>query len=254
LKYAHAVLLAAGEGGTRETFYYANQEQRPVFPFAASGGDAAGAYREALEHWDTLPYDGLERNEFERVLSGPIDDHRSCYDTVEAVLSLVSRRLQHEESRALRSGPRVFVSYAHEDASWLLKVRGALRPLERVATLSVWDDRSIRPGEDFGSMIDGAIANARVAVLLVSDAFLQSDFIRDIELPRLLSLHQQRRIRILWLPFSGSRWKDSPIAGIAAAHHVDQPLASLSEAAQQDELVRLRTLVAEALRDNALKS
>lgn len=224
------------------------QEQRPVFPFANSGGDAASAYREALDHWDTLPYDGLERDEFEHLMSGPIEDTESCSQTVDAVLSLVTRRLQYEESRAPQSGPLVFISYAHEDAGWLLKVRGALRPLERVAILSVWDDRSIRAGESFALTIEGAIANARVALLLVSDAFLDSDFIRDTELPRLLARHQEGGIRVFWVPIEGNRWKYSPLADLAAAHDVERPLASLSAAAQQDELVKLRTLVAEALR------
>ncbi|MBO3273147.1 hypothetical protein [Hymenobacter defluvii] len=33
LKYAEAVVLLGGEGGTRETFWYATQEQRPCFQF-----------------------------------------------------------------------------------------------------------------------------------------------------------------------------------------------------------------------------
>lgn len=37
LKYADAVVLLGGAGGTRETFWYATQEQRPVFPVFCTG-------------------------------------------------------------------------------------------------------------------------------------------------------------------------------------------------------------------------
>lgn len=59
IKYADIVVLLGGEGGTYETFEYAQQERRPVIPIAGTGGDAERVFQNIEAHWDDWQNDLL---------------------------------------------------------------------------------------------------------------------------------------------------------------------------------------------------
>ena len=72
----------------------------------------------------------------------------------------------------------VFVSYSHKDKKWLNRVLPFLRPLRREGLIDPWDDTCIRAGDQWREEIQGALQVAKVAILLVSQDFLDSDFIQ----------------------------------------------------------------------------
>ncbi len=87
----------------------------------------------------------------------------------------------------------VFVSYASYDNKsddpekrWLDRLLQFLKPLNLDQSISIWADTELQTGENWKSEIRVAIERAKVAILLVSPAFLASDFIRTKELPQLL--------------------------------------------------------------------
>jgi hypothetical protein len=102
----------------------------------------------------------------------------------------------HQEGERL-PGPRVFVSYSREDKKALDELRPFLKPLERDGVLSGWDDTRIPAGADWQQEIDQALADAKVAVLLISQTFLASDFIVEHELPRILEREASGQLTVL---------------------------------------------------------
>jgi hypothetical protein len=72
----------------------------------------------------------------------------------------------------------IFVSYSHDDDDACTRVFTHLKNLNYL-DVDVWIDREkLRDGDSWHPLIDGALAAADLAVLLVSPAFLESKFIR----------------------------------------------------------------------------
>lgn len=78
---------------------------------------------------------------------------------------------------------KVFVSYSHQDAGYLEKqsLLGFLRGLERDG-VEFWYDQKIGMGDLWDEEIKGRIAGSDLALVLVSQAFLDSAYCTDVEI------------------------------------------------------------------------
>ena len=99
--------------------------------------------------------------------------------------------------------PRVFISHSRDDESWKDRLVRHLAVLGD--RLDVWDDRRIRPGDDRAREIYAAVADADVAVLLISPDFLASDPIRDRQLSPILE-RRKSGLRIIPLIVRPCAW------------------------------------------------
>ena len=140
-----------------------------------------------------------------------------------------------------------FISYSHKDARWLEKLNEMLIPFERNG-LKVWSDQKMRPGAKWSQEIRQALADAKVAILLVSPAFLASEFIHENELPPLLDEAGRGGLEILWIPIHFSNYEQTKIKDYHAAWEPSQPLASLSTSKLNQALVAISKTIAEAMR------
>ena len=82
---------------------------------------------------------------------------------------------------------KIFISYSHHDDQHLDQLKKFLTPLERNGLIDWWADTRLEGGDDWQAEIDRALDEASVALLLVSQDFLASDYITRRELPILLA-------------------------------------------------------------------
>src|ERR1700737_5550226 len=82
---------------------------------------------------------------------------------------------------------KIFVSYSHEDRVWLSRLAQHIAVLERRGLVELWSDARIEAGADWEREIEIALSHAKVAVLLVSPAFLASEFVWAQEMPRIIA-------------------------------------------------------------------
>jgi hypothetical protein len=138
----------------------------------------------------------------------------------------------------------IFISYAHENNAWRVQLRQMLKPA--LAEFKIWDDTMIKPGAVWRQDIETALASAKAAVLLVTPAFLASDFIANDELPPLLDAAKKEGCRILWIKVEESMVETTPIFQYQALYH-GAALISLNEADRNAALQRIaRGIINEA--------
>jgi internalin A len=106
---------------------------------------------------------------------------------------------------------QVFISYSHKDKKWCDDLDTNLKPYLRGGSIVSWSDRQIAPGSEWLKEIQSALANTKVAVLLVSPDFIASDFVHEHELGPLLKEAEQGGAKVLWVPVRDSAYKQTPL-------------------------------------------
>ena len=107
--------------------------------------------------------------------------------------------------------PRVFVSYSHRDSSVLESLLPFLTTLESDRLADIWSDERLRAGDQWRQELDAALDAATIAILLISQQFLASEFVREHELPRILSRQEERKLTVLPVFVSPSTASSSSI-------------------------------------------
>lgn len=137
----------------------------------------------------------------------------------------------------------IFFSYSHKDKKWLGKLKTMLAPGLKGRNLLAWDDAMIKPGSKWKDEIDAALQKARVAVLLVSSDFLNSQFIANNELPPILEAAASGGLIVLWIYVRPAMVRETEIADFQAAHDVAAPLSRMSPAKCEAVLLEIANTI-----------
>ena len=122
-------------------------------------------------------------------------------------------------------GYSVFISYAHEDEAFKNALTQQLNGLKRQRVIDPWDDRCIDGGDTWRAEIDTALDGCHLALLLLSPAFIASDFINTVELSRLLERRERDGIRIVPIILRPCAWKyEQPIESLQARPKDGKPI------------------------------
>src|SRR4051794_12339819 len=95
------------------------------------------------------------------------------------------------------SRPRVFISYSRKDRRLEDGLADQLKVFESAGAIEVWDDRKLRPGDQWSPSIELAINKSSAAVLFISPKFLTSTYIMGNEVPHIRSRLLGGRIAVL---------------------------------------------------------
>ncbi|MCK7515886.1 MAG: toll/interleukin-1 receptor domain-containing protein [Desulfobacterales bacterium] len=147
---------------------------------------------------------------------------------------------------------RIFISYSHKDKEFFDELLIYLKPWQDRCIYDVWTDQAIRPGQDWHQEIQQAIDSTAVAVLLTSQYFMASDYIRDYEVPLFLKACEKGKLTLTCLHLWKSSVDQHPFAVTldnGQTQHIKlsryqslndpkEPLASQSKACQNETFGR----------------
>jgi hypothetical protein len=100
-------------------------------------------------------------------------------------------------SDALTRPTSVFVSYSRLDQKHLDRVEPFLQALEDAGNVSLFIDKHIETGEQWRRRILKALDRMDVAILLISDNFLNSEFIFEVELSNIRRAARNRDVMVI---------------------------------------------------------
>jgi len=116
-----------------------------------------------------------------------------------------------EEKESDMSALKIFISYAHKDEAFKDELDTMLGAMQRRKLIDVWHDRRIEPGEEWFKAIQTAMTDCDMALLLVSENFLNSRFIQEEEIPRLLERRIEEGMTVIPIIVNHCLWDSEPI-------------------------------------------
>ena len=110
----------------------------------------------------------------------------------------------------------LFISYAHKDETLRAELDAHLKLMQRTGLVQKWDDRLLKPGEEWRKGIDENLERADIILLLVSADFLASDFCWQEEMERALERHQTGEARVIPVIIRNADWTQAKFAKLQA--------------------------------------
>src|SRR5258708_24192712 len=104
---------------------------------------------------------------------------------------------------------RILVSYSHRDPSYLGadSLLGFLKGLEREEDVEFWSDEGIEGGTLWDEQIQERMGTSDIALILVSQSFLDSRYCRDVEISAFLKRCRDGGMIIFPIILSPCEWE-----------------------------------------------
>lgn len=139
----------------------------------------------------------------------------------------------------------IFYSYSHKDEALRDELDMHLSLLRRQNLITGWFDRAIEAGEEFDPKIAQRLDNAPVILLLVSPAFIASDYCYEKEMKRAMERHEANEARVIPVILRPCEWHKTPFGKLKSLPKDGKPVISWSnrDEAFLDVAKGIRTVV-----------
>ena len=105
----------------------------------------------------------------------------------------------------------IMFCYAHKDEVLRRGLEKRLISLKRKSLINIWYDQKVSPGIEWESEIDKHLKTAHIILLLISPAFLNSEYCYSIEMERALERHQRGEVRVIPVILRPTLWQETPL-------------------------------------------
>ena len=148
-------------------------------------------------------------------------------------------------SESAKNPLKLFYCYAHEDKVLRGALDSHLSILRRQGLIDVWYDGQISPGADWECEIERRLSTADIVLLLVSAAFLASDYCFGIEMKQALQRHEEGTARVIPIILRPVDWEDTPFSKLQVLPSGGKPVTKWQDPdeACEDIARNLRTVV-----------
>ncbi len=102
----------------------------------------------------------------------------------------------------------LFISYAHVDEDHQRRLAVHLGKLQDEGLIDSWTDLAILPGQAWDDEIRQNLERAEIVLLLLSRAFLASEYVRAVEIPLALSQHREGKVVIVPVLLEECEWQE----------------------------------------------
>lgn len=151
--------------------------------------------------WETPP---------QAKLFAQVNQSETLNEFVQMILAPLERDAEVKLDTAENTSKRVFVSYSHADEKYVSKDKYSLlsyvRGLEAEG-FEFWWDKRIDAGDHWDSEIKDAISEASIALVLVSQALLNSKYCMDEEVAAFLDKRRNGGMKIVPVLLSDCDWR-----------------------------------------------
>jgi hemoglobin-like flavoprotein len=134
---------------------------------------------------------------------------------------------------------RLFICYSHTDQKYREHFSKFLQPQRLQTQMEIFSDEQIAPGAEWQKTIMEALAQATAALVLVSQDFMISPFIQQIELREILMSRVRHGLRLFLVPVRATNYQGTYLEKFQWARAPDKPLALLSDAQQEQAMVEV---------------
>lgn len=120
--------------------------------------------------------------------------------------------------------PKIFIAYAHEDKQLLQKLRTHLNVMRRQQHCEIFFDGEIMPGETWDRRLKDELHAAHIFVLLVTAEFLDSEYVNETELPKILERMKAGEAEVVAVILKDCLWELTELQHLQVVLHEGNPI------------------------------
>ncbi|MBX5457291.1 MAG: TIR domain-containing protein [Thermogemmatispora sp.] len=121
---------------------------------------------------------------------------------------------------------KLFYVYARADRPYLERLEQHLALLQRQGLLATWHDGALLPGSDWRRVIRQQLEEAQLILLLISPAFMASDYCYGVEMQRALERQRLGQAQVVPILLRPVLWEGAPFAHLQVLPGNARPIST----------------------------